>query len=344
MDSNTSSTQFQEENNKIVFLILSALSFLVSLPGVIVNIIILMFTFYPKMGITGEYKYFLANLAFSDTQFCLTNMFSQIRYLFGTSELKSSDVSCKMTGWFEIWSITSMMTSLGLVSLNRYVNIFHQNLYPKIFSHKSCVFICLLVQGLGILVAFASIYHIEVKYQLYCAYNSDFILPVNETSILMQVFHSTANLTNQLFVGLTYVIIIICNARLYFKLKTHGKKVLSIIQKDRHKENIALMHATIAQAAVPLICIIPIFIALNIITALKTLSPYMVDAASNVAFLIFFFNPLFDGIITLKMVVPYKKALKKCYESIVSSHKNTTNSAPVILFTASKQLADKDNG
>ena len=98
-----------------------------SFPGIISNILVLVISFYPRNAITGDYKYFLANLNLCDLFYGLAQLFQGFHMVHWVKPV-SNTILCKLTGGLELWGETMLILTLPFVSLNRYIKICHSNI------------------------------------------------------------------------------------------------------------------------------------------------------------------------------------------------------------------------
>lgn len=177
---------------------------------------------------------------------------------------------------------------LPLLSFNRYIALFHNQSYPKLFTKPKILFYC-----------FAPVIIMSCTIAMLVAGQT-----LSQTLIGM-LYASEALLSTQVFLSFTFTLYF--NIRIYKKLKAHQTTVLRRLKRqDRSvQRNRELLRVSIIQAIAPLLLQSP-----GILCYILSLFGYLSITSwyTTIAFLVFDSNPTVDAVITLYAVKPYRKA------------------------------------
>lgn len=281
--------------------------------GVPANLLVLLLSF-SSAEIIGNYKYFIANLAFFDLVYCFGAIFqaaSQAYYYFVNVSMNT--VSCTLQVVFAYTGGLSLGCALPLTSLNRYLVIVKDK--DEWFTRKVVVLICmtaLLPFFYPIIVFLFAPYVVDDPMCSYTLY-----IPFSIEPFFVYV------------IAFCYPLLMFCNYKLYRVLSQHmtvmTKKLKRSVEQIKNEKSI--LKAIIFQGALPAVTAFPLgmmFIAVFIggweavSFNVLVINDEIVLSLSEIFFWIYDLTPTIDALITLFVVKQYKNALRSWKTRICS--------------------------
>jgi hypothetical protein len=303
---------------------LSLTAFISCSIGVPANILVICLSLFSSK-IQGEYKYFIANLAFCDLSYCLSCLFQCVFHLY--HRFGNVPMNVTRCNWQTFLPYTTGLCTgfaIPLASINRYVVIVLDKDYW--FEKKRTVLLLCLTAYIPVsYMVISFLFSPYVVYFPYCNYTS--YIPFGIEPFFAYV------------IAIVYPTIIFCNYRLYRVLSKHMSSLKTILNKttSQVENERSILKAIVLQGALPAISAFPIGMVLfgmslsgwpNVTVVLFHWSDDLVLTLPDVCWCIYVTTPSIDALIDLFVVKQYRTALahvlsrfpcKFCGESLVTA-------------------------
>ncbi|CAD5222347.1 unnamed protein product [Bursaphelenchus xylophilus] len=239
--------------------------------------------FISLVNIRGDYRLFVANLAFVDSVCALLYAFMGYVNLSSHFHIPISVMSYSAFAFYGSFGV--MICALVPVSLSRIVAASRPRTYDRIFSGYRAFVVCAVMDLLPvILLIVISNAHHDIARWLFFAYAS-----------LTVVAH---------------VVTFVSNFLVFWLVANHIKVVQCLHDRTRLLETRQVALATLAQAVVPMICQVPAFLALS--SALLLIEPITHQNVIVITQLWLTASPLLDSLITLFVIKQYRIQTLAC--------------------------------
>ncbi|KAK0397753.1 hypothetical protein QR680_002253 [Steinernema hermaphroditum] len=242
--------------------------------GLLFNLFVMVLSFF---CIRGDYRHFIANLAFVDIICAI--LFTFMGYANITDRKQFSPTVMAYSALAFYGSFGVMVCALVPVSISRVVAASNPKIYDKLFSGKRAVAVCLLSDTIPIAILVAI-----------C------IAPLAPGRYL---FYLYAILTFA-----AYLVAFVSNSMVFLIVKSHISVVQCLHDRTRLIETKQVAFATLAQALIPLVCQVPAFLTLS--SALLLIDPFSDGTVIVVTQLWLAASPFFDALITLFVIKRYR--------------------------------------
>ncbi len=298
--------------------------------GLTLNIFVIAITLSKKLRV---YKWFLCNLAFADFVFLFTLLCFQPFFVLHPLATGSF---CGFVGFLTTSSTLTMIYSLPLLGINRYISICRAHLYPKMFSKRMTALYCVCTWVLGILAVLflgallgnfgrsnvrslgnfgrPNVSLLSEKPSLICSFEVK-----EDPNSIEKVFDNISSFVVLCTLICSFVLIGFCSFKVHQKLKIQNVALLNLQQARKLVRNRMLMEASIMQGILPLVIFLP-FVALLVISQFylnftgedfKSSGWREAIVSSSVSL-----NAVFDALTTLIVVAPYSKAMKAWFSNL----------------------------
>ncbi|CAD5216454.1 unnamed protein product [Bursaphelenchus okinawaensis] len=250
----------------------------------LIGLLLSLYVFFISLvNIRGDYRLFVANLAFVDSVCALLYAFMGYVNLSAHFRFPVSIMTYSAFAFYGSFGI--MICALVPVSISRIVAASKPKTYDRLFSGYRAFIVCAVMDLLPVilLVVICTAHH-DIARRLFFAYAS-----------LTVIAH-----------GVTFV----SNFLVFWLVANHIKVVECLHDRTRLLETRQVAVATLAQAVVPLICQVPAFLALS--SALLLIEPITHQNVIVITQLWLSASPLLDSLITLFVIKQYRIQTLAC--------------------------------
>uniref|UniRef100_A0A914XTE4 G-protein coupled receptors family 1 profile domain-containing protein n=1 Tax=Plectus sambesii TaxID=2011161 RepID=A0A914XTE4_9BILA len=312
-----------------------------SFGGIPANLLVIYVSFRSSL-VTGNYKYFLANLAICDLAACFANMFQFFYHLYHLlCEVPLDITKCHVQTAFPYTFGFCMVAALPLASINRYCVICRD--LEAWFTKRKILLLCLtayfplLYPIIDFLFAPQAVYYTNLcTYTLFTPFNPEWIF------FVLGIY--------------VYPSLIFSNMGVYKKLSTHMSKTKKLLgtQTDINR---SILKGLVIQASIPPICCLPILIViLTVAFSGVGLNPDALSAkvvvrfsetavltTMDLGFIFFNLNPMLDALVTLTVVNPYRIATKELFLKIMKKFGYESTTVDVVEVNPKSETANGPN-
>ncbi len=195
------------------------------------------------------------------------------------------------------FSISSLV-SLPLLSFNRYMTLCFPKRASRLFTPKKIFMMCLLTNLV------VPSFQVAVRILQNFDYPES-ICTVDTTDTVKTVAEWILSSVVLFFIASSFLFGAFCAFKVYQKLKTHEKNVLSHLQKQRLKQNRELMRLALAQLLLPVFSQIP-----TVCVGVAGRFLFVSDFVFELFRLLFVANAAVNPVLTIVGVKPYRTAFQ----------------------------------
>ncbi|TMS37330.1 hypothetical protein L596_004283 [Steinernema carpocapsae] len=254
--------------------------------GLICNLFVMALSFF---CIRGDYRHFIANLAFVDIICALLFAFMGYANIADRKTFSPTVMSYSALAFYGSFGV--MVCALVPVSISRVVAASKPKTYDKLFSGKRAVVVCLLSDTVPLAILGA-------------------ICIAPSPTPQRWLFYLYAILTFG-----AYLVAFVSNSMVFRIVANHIQVVQCLHDRTRLIETRQVAFATLAQALIPLVCQVPAFLTLS--SALLLIEPLSDGKFIVLTQLWLAASPFFDALITLFVIKQYRAQTFACMTAIV---------------------------
>ncbi len=306
----------------------------IGLCATVLNGLVITISFVKKLQI---YKYFLCNLAIADFLFCFLFTFFQ-PYFITNTEVKNW--CCSLISFISVTCLFTMMTSLPLLAINRYVSLYKSHLYAKLYSRRMTLLYCIaawlyaacviLIRG-RILGPFG-----RSSDGMVCLGSVGGNLTKGESAAV-----SFLSLVGVSTVSIGFVVLALCSYKIYRLLKVQQQSLMNLHSAQNLERNKMLLKACVIQGMLPVVCFLPMLLVTVYQLTIQPASRAGLETGYNLAMISVQLNTLLDAVATLYVVVPYRDGVSALLANLKMgklSFEQDVQASPIVVVPVANQV------